>query len=249
MKQIGITETYDPCFVSDWETKLLDVNIIISKELSDEMIEKLLIVQDKVIFHHTVTGQGGTILEPGVKTPEFEFEQFKKLMDRGFDPTHYVLRIDPMIMFIPENIKNIKKVLDMWSDYCKEHSCWLRCRVSIVDLYGHAKKRLTDAGVVIPWDSFTAPQMVFDKAEEILYPYDAQLVFECCAEQNFSGNFIHRCGCASIVDVKILGVEDKNSYGMPESKQRKDCMCLAKKQILSVKPGRCPHQCLYCFWK
>ena len=54
MKQIGITETYDPCFVSDWETKLLDVNIIISKELSDEMIEKLLITQDRVIFHHTV---------------------------------------------------------------------------------------------------------------------------------------------------------------------------------------------------
>ena len=41
----------------------MDVNIIISKELSDEMIEKLLIVQDKVIFHHTVTGQGGTILD------------------------------------------------------------------------------------------------------------------------------------------------------------------------------------------
>ena len=78
MKQIGITETYDPCFVSDWETKLQDVNIIISKELSDEMIEKLLIVQDKVIFHHTVTGQGGTILEPCLKTPQFEFEQFKK---------------------------------------------------------------------------------------------------------------------------------------------------------------------------
>ena len=31
MKQIGITETYDPCFISDWETKLQDVNIIISK--------------------------------------------------------------------------------------------------------------------------------------------------------------------------------------------------------------------------
>ena len=41
-------------------------------------------------------------------------------MDRGFDPTHYVLRINPMIMFNSENIKNIKKVLDMWSDYCKE---------------------------------------------------------------------------------------------------------------------------------
>lgn len=79
MKQIGITETYDPCFVSDWETKLLDVNIIISKELSDEMIEKLLIVQDKVIFHHTVTGQGGTILEPGVKHQNSNLNNLKNL--------------------------------------------------------------------------------------------------------------------------------------------------------------------------
>ena len=37
MKFIGITETYDPCFVPDWETRLLESNIIISKELSDEI--------------------------------------------------------------------------------------------------------------------------------------------------------------------------------------------------------------------
>lgn len=38
-KQIGITETYDPCFVPDWETRLLDAKIVISKELNDEMID------------------------------------------------------------------------------------------------------------------------------------------------------------------------------------------------------------------
>lgn len=66
MNYIGITETSDPCFHTDWETRLLAANIIISKELSFEMTENLLIVQDRVIFHHTVTGQGGTVLEPGV---------------------------------------------------------------------------------------------------------------------------------------------------------------------------------------
>ena len=81
MRKIGITETYDPCFVPDWETRLLDANIIISKELNDEMIEKLLVTQDRVIFHHTVTGQGGTVLEPNVKTPEHEFEQYRKLLE------------------------------------------------------------------------------------------------------------------------------------------------------------------------
>lgn len=66
------------------------------------MIEKLLIVQNKVIFHHTVTGQGGTVLEPNVKPPQVEFEQFKKLHERGFDLSYYVLRIDPIILFNPE---------------------------------------------------------------------------------------------------------------------------------------------------
>ena len=48
MNYIGITETSDPCFHPDWETRLLAANIIISKELSFEMTEKLLIVQDRV---------------------------------------------------------------------------------------------------------------------------------------------------------------------------------------------------------
>ncbi len=38
MKQIGITETFDPCFIQDWETRLLEANVIISKELTDEMV-------------------------------------------------------------------------------------------------------------------------------------------------------------------------------------------------------------------
>ena len=111
MKSIGITETYDPCFVQDWETRLLDANIIISKELSDEMIEKLLITQDRVIFHHTVTGQGGTVIEPNVKPTLTEFNQFKKLIERGFPISHYVLRIDPICPFSSTEMERVVNVL------------------------------------------------------------------------------------------------------------------------------------------
>ena len=72
--------------------------------------------------------------------------------------------------------------------------------------------------------------------------------FECCAEQKFKADFISHFGCASYKDIEILQ-KDKNEYGEPEKKQRQECQCLAKKQILGVKPGRCAHQCLYCFWK
>lgn len=249
MRPVGITETFDPCFVPDWETKLLDANIIISKELNDEMIEKLLIVQNKVIFHHTVTGQGGTVLEPNVKPPQFEFEQFKKLHERGFDLSHYVLRIDPIILFNPECMDNVKFTLNLWEEFCKKNNVILRCRVSIIDLYNHVLARLKAANVVLGWESFTAPQLVFDKAADILSKYRDSFVFECCAEQKFNCNFIQKIGCASMKDLAIIEPPDIWDYGMPEKKQRQECMCIMKKQILGVKPGRCGHQCLYCFWK
>jgi len=249
MKFIGITETYDPCFVPDWETRLLESNIIISKELSDEMIEKLLVTQDRVIFHHTVTGMGGSELEPNVKPVMQEFEQFMKLISSGFDISHYVLRLDPMMPFSPEHMIRIRCVLSIWADYLKKHNEKIRCRVSVVDLYPHAKARIeSKLDLKLPWDTFTAPKMVFEHLENVLAGYTDTFNFECCAEQQFTSDFIEHCGCASLKDIEILN-KNTDEYGQPKKKQREDCMCIAKKQILGVKPGRCAHQCLYCFWK
>ncbi len=248
MKRIGITETYDPCFVPDWETKLLEANIVISKELNDEMIEKLLLVQDRVIFHHTVTGQGGTILEPNVKPSEYEFDQFKKLKARGFDLRHYVLRLDPIILWSAETQANIQKVLAMWSSVVDEMKQYIRCRVSVVDLYPHVKQRLDSVGFKVFYDTFTAPDAVFRRVDTILAPYYQKFTFEACADPKLLPYNILECGCASYKDIERLGL-DPAEYGMQDKKQRPDCRCLAKKQILNVKPRRCPHGCLYCFWK
>lgn len=100
----------------------------------------------------------------------------------------------------------------------------------------------------LPWDTFTAPKMVFEHLENVLAGYTDTFNFECCAEQQFTSDFIEHCGCASLKDIEILN-KNTDEYGQPKKKQREDCMCIAKKQILGVKPGRCAHQCLYCFWK
>lgn len=249
MKQIGITETFDPCFVSDWEVKLLEANIIISKELSDEMIEKLLIVQDRIIFHHTVTGQGNSVLEPNVKSTEHEFEQFKKLIERGFPISHYVLRVDPIMPFNDDILNNTVNVLNLWKSYLVSIKKKVRCRISMIDMYNHVKERISkNSTITVPWNTFTAPNEYFQKVEDKLSNFKDVFVFESCAEQKFSTNLVTQIGCASYADLTILGV-DISEYGQPENKQRGDCMCLAKKQILNVKPARCKHQCLYCFWK
>ena len=244
MKQFGITETGDPAFVSGWEKRLLEANIVISKELSDEMIEKLIDNQNKVVFHHTVTGLGGGVFEPGVKEQSHELEQARKLFEAGFPISHYVLRVDPIVPVDKETIDKAFTVLSNWSAFGK----MLRCRISIMDLYNHVKERFWENSIQVS-SGFTASDSVFDYVAKRLDEYKDNYEFECCAEPKLATvPWIDSCGCASEKDLRILGL-DPSEYGRPENPQRKTCMCLAKKQILGVKPGRCEHKCLYCFWK
>ena len=66
---IGITETSDPCFHLDLFDNLYNANIIITKNLTSKLIEKLVEHKDKCILHLTVTGMGGSKIEPFVPEP------------------------------------------------------------------------------------------------------------------------------------------------------------------------------------
>ena len=67
---IGITETSDPCFHLELFDRLYDGNIIVTKNLSNKLIEKLIENKDKCILHCTCTGMGGSKIEPFVPTVE-----------------------------------------------------------------------------------------------------------------------------------------------------------------------------------
>ncbi len=123
---------------------------------------------------------------------------------------------------------------------------WIR---DTIETYPHVLERIDADGRIKPlWRTFKAPPSVFRRIESILEKYTDAFDFECCAEQDFVVPFIHQCGCASRKDIQILG-QDTLEFENPSHPQRKGCMCIAKKQILACKPGRCDHKCLYCFWK
>ena len=250
MKFIGTTETYDPCYVNDWETRLQDANIIISKELTNDMIYKLVKYQDKIIFHHTVTGNGATSIEPGVKSCMHEFLQFGRLIASGFPTSHYVLRIDPIIP-IPRFIQGTIQVLDAWSNWASSYSSKIRCRVSVIDLYPHVKDRFKKLNITDLWSTFHAPQEIFNHLNDLLNMYQDSFIFESCGEPGFTfpGSIVGPRACASAMDLSILRIDNPSEYSIPNKPQRDVCYCLSKKQILGVKPGRCPHECAYCYWK
>lgn len=57
-QQVGITESGEIAFNLDAFDNLRNANIIITKRLTDKLIEKLIENKDKIILHLTCTGMG-----------------------------------------------------------------------------------------------------------------------------------------------------------------------------------------------
>ena len=64
----GTTESFDPAFNLDAFDHLYSGNLIITKRLTNKLIDKLIEYKDKIILHCTVTGMGGSKIEPFVPT-------------------------------------------------------------------------------------------------------------------------------------------------------------------------------------
>ena len=112
----GITENCDPAFELGIFDNLYKGNTIITKRLTEPLIEKLVEHKDKIILHFTVTGMGGSKVEPFVPTLEKSVSMFKKLIDGGFPVSHVVLRIDPIVP-TEKGFQTALSVLDAFKDF------------------------------------------------------------------------------------------------------------------------------------
>ena len=82
INKIGITERGDGGLDFSWADKIKDLKacIVISKNINDKLIKHLLENKSKIILHATITGYGGSILEPNVPYAEWNFSQLNKLI-------------------------------------------------------------------------------------------------------------------------------------------------------------------------
>jgi len=234
MQYIGVTEAGDPSFSFKWVDKLYDANIIISKNLNDRLIEELINHKEKIIFHCTCTGMGGTIIEPNVPNVGYTRNQLLKLVDKGFPQKQIVLRIDPIIP-TAKGLETVENIL-----YTFKTLGIKRVRYSFLDMYKHVKTRFIGANVRLPYWNFNPSQNMINNALELFKKYP-EYEFESCAE-----NTPHKLGCISQKDLDILGVDIKPVEG---GLQRKGCLCLGNKKELLSSKKRCMNKCLYCYWK
>ena len=111
--KIGITEAGDAGIDLSWQNKLskIDGAILITKNITTSFIRAVLPFYGKVIVHATITGYGGSIVEPNVPNPRNQFLGLNHLLESGFSLDHIVIRVDPIIP-TTKGIDKAKWVID-----------------------------------------------------------------------------------------------------------------------------------------
>lgn len=250
--KIGITERGDASINLSWKDRLPTVDgvILITKNLTPTFIDSVNEARKqghKLIVHATCTGWGGTELEPNVPKYQAQLTTLRTLILSGFPKEQCVLRIDP-IFPTANGLGRIGQVLG-YAD--KLGLLPIRVRISIYDEYKHVRERLQQHGINPMYGgSFYAPYNMMEAAKRTLQHLANKygITFETCAEPKLACNEIQPSGCISAKDLSLMGLElDPTLTQNPQN--RTGCMCLSCKTELLENRCRCPHQCLYCFWK
>lgn len=255
--KIGVTEAGDAGIDLSWEDKLdtVDGAILITKNITSGFRNAVEQNQDKVIVHATCTGYGGTVVEPHVPTYERQLMSALALVKDGMQVERVVIRVDPII----PTQKGIIRACSVVKTAISLGFC--RFRISVLDMYPHVRKRFAEAGLSDPYNGrFSATSEMFHDVDVMVRACRLfwlgthgkldGLRIESCAEPTLNadkGVGVVQCGCVSAYDLALLGLEaDESDQG---GYQRKNCMCYSGKVELLKHKQRCPHGCLYCYWR
>jgi len=224
---IGITENGDICYDFSWLEKLQEVNILITKELTPRLIEKLIENKNKIILHITCTGNGGTELEPNVPFPEKLLFQTKNLIKNGFPKEQLVLRIDPIIL-------NDKYFLNSLIPLRIFKGLIKRVRFSFLNMFSFFQGKIFEITENIEKSFFM--ELFINESKDFFE-------LETCSE--FKNGWILNNSCVSEKDLKIL---NKTIVLIRGINNRKGCQ-KPMNIIELLNKNNCRHNCAYCFLK
>lgn len=238
--KIGITERGDAALhYSVWEPKRDSVNGIILVTKDPAALLNKVADFNKCIVHCTITGWGGTSLEPYVPSPEKSMKAYNKFVDL-LGPERVVLRVDPIVP--------VCKGFDLAEELVSLTRG--RVRISFLDLYTHVWERIRVGYSAIAADLamvyggrkhgvLRARQATFKKLQKL-----TERKIELCGEPGMECS-----GCVSSTDLKALGLDSPFAELSERANQRSACRCLAVKTELLESRSPCKHGCLYCYWK
>ena len=236
--KIGITERGDAALDFDeWFPMhdTVDGLILITKDpalLLQRLRKSSSLSKRKCIVHCTITGWGGSILEPNAPPTNKALDAYKRFIEL-LGPEHVVLRVDPII----PTVEGVLRAHDVYKSVAPG-----RIRISFLDLYKHVRYRLKKYAedyvkdiYEVYGDEKHAP-LELRKIVAAYYPKDVEI----CGEPG-----LQCTGCVSGRDLLALNLKPPSKA---TSGQRLSCACLAVKTELLERKHPCGHNCLYCYW-
>ena len=190
----------------------------------------------------TVTGLGGTALEPQAPTKDEVFRQLPAIIDYLGSPKRLAIRYDPLIDVIYQNKTRISNIdVELFEDVLnRAHVLGIeRVIVSHVTVYGKVKKRLEQNGFRIMEHPI---EEIVDFIKNAMMSRVEKLGMELstCVLPNLAIK-----GCIDGATLSQLHPQKELCSLAKDSSQREDCHCT--KSIDIGQWFACYHNCLYCY--
>ena len=266
--KIATTETYDPSLcINSWlnNVRNYDFVLYITKVLNPKIIS-LLTDNNSVLgfmnkpstVHLTVTGWGGTFMEPNVDYPEIMKDKAVQLINAGFPIDRLVWRVDPIIP-TKDGIERFKNSVQLGL------AAGIRTfRSSVLQCYKHVYERLKETPIKDEIDELYKGNFwpdrdlmlpvyvdIRDFCLDICSKYPGVSFESCATSQLCTIAKFKSFACMSENDLIINKIDISEVSGLRKGAQRSGCECLLKHQLIpgGFAKGRCPNKCLYCYIK
>ncbi|MDZ7314618.1 MAG: DUF1848 domain-containing protein [candidate division KSB1 bacterium] len=194
---------------------------------------------DQLFLHLTITGLGGTDVEPNVPRPDRVLAELDRLIEWFQSPLRIRLRFDPIVHLRDASGRTICN-LDFFDELAPIASSRGLCDITVswVQLYPKVKKRLQRCG----YEAVEVPSEQRQEEEKRL-----------CSVAERWGITLHGCCVAGwprsrCIDGELLTQLHPRRLAASTRKakgQRQDCGCTESVDIGWYTP--CAHGCLYCY--
>ena len=239
----GVTEV-------DLDPDKIHTVVLWSKDLRNLLanahgLRDLLARYDQLYLHLTITGLGGTGVEPGVPSSREALAQVAGLADLVGDPRRVSVRFDP-VLFWEENGER-RSNLPLFAEVAEVSAGHgIRdIRISFAQWYGKARRRA--AARRFPYVDPPDEEKRAHAAGLAAIAAARGIVLHACSQPLLAGVLGIRS--SSCIDGALL--EEIHPGREPASRrkdrgQRADCFCTESKDIGSYTQA-CPHGCVYCY--
>ncbi len=210
--------------------------------LTHPKLRKTLEELNQVCVLLTITGLGGTVLEPQVPTKDEVFRQLPAIIDFLGSPKRLAIRYDPLIEVIYQERDRISNIdTDLFEDVLnRAHTLGIeRVIVSYVTVYQKVKKRLEQNGLRIiehPIEEIVD----FIKNEMMPRAESRGMELSTCVLPDLTAK-----GCIDGATLCGLHPQKELCSLAKDRSQREDCHCT--KSIDIGQWFACYHNCLYCY--